>query len=225
MLNKNRRFDYILETLRSNLHEGKWVKGDRLPTLQVLAKNFDVSISTIREALRVLQDQGLVSIEQGRGIFVIEEFKNFKKSDKNDFNIIDLMHLNEARLILEPALAENAARQAFLSEIGSIIKSVELMKQLAKENKPTIKEDMNFHMLIAYATHNDVLIEIYEKLQEKLKSSRNYTNIPNMIEKAIHYHSIIAKAIEERDVNKAKSAMEAHISTNWELGFYKFQER
>src|SRR5699024_3592253 len=116
MLNKNRRFDYILETLHSNLHEGKWVKGDRLPTLQVLAKNFDVSISTIREALRVLQDQGLVSIEQGRGIFVIEEFKNFKKSDKNDFNIIDLMHLNEARLILEPALAENAARQAIISE-------------------------------------------------------------------------------------------------------------
>lgn len=225
LLNQKDRFNHILKTLKKKLETGEWGPGDRLPTLPVLAETFKVSVATIREALRVLQSQGLISIEQGRGIFVnskIDHITNLNKKDDTSFTIIDLMHLIEVRMVLEPSFAEAAAKQAFSNEINAICQSAEAMDELAKNNKSTVEEDMNFHMLIARATHNGMLIEIYEQLQEKLQAGRSHTNIPGMIEKATHYHTIIAGAIKDRDPQRAKMFMEAHIEANRELALHQF---
>lgn len=222
MRNQNDRFNHILKAFEKKLEIGEWAPGDRLPTLALLAKEFNVSVATIREVLRVLQSQNYISIEQGRGMFVNNDLMNimnfeFPSYDSNLFTIGDLMQLIEVRSILEPTFAEIAAKQAFVDEIKSICQSAERMSRLVERQESTVEEDLHFHMLIARATHNRVWIEIYEQLQGRLKAGRTHTNIPAMKEKASHYHSMIAKAIRERNHEKAKMYMASHMEGNHEL--------
>lgn len=225
--NKNDRFNHILKTLLKKLESGEWAPGDRLPTLPVLAETFQVSIATIREALRVLQSKNLISIEQGRGIFVNRDVLHIMNSSSNkteraSFTIKDLMQLIEVRSVLEPSFAETAAKQAFSDEIKAICQSAKRMAKLAEQNESTVEEDMHFHMLVARATHNEIWIEIYEQLQDRLQAARSHTNIPGMIEKAAHYHFIIAEAIRDRAPEKAKMFMKSHMEGNRELALYQF---
>jgi GntR family transcriptional regulator, transcriptional repressor for pyruvate dehydrogenase complex len=227
--NQNDRFNHILKTLEKKLEIGEWAPGDRLPTLPILAKEFNVSVATIREVLRVLQSQDYISIEQGRGMFVNNNLMNMKNSDSSRddstlFSIVDLMQLIDVRSTLEPTFAEIAAKQAFAEEITSICQSAERMTKLAERQESTVEEDMHFHMLIARATHNDVWIEIYEQLHERLKAGRTHTNIPGMKEKAAHYHSMIACAIRERNHEKAKMYMASHMEGNRELALVQLNK-
>lgn len=222
MQNQNDRFNRILQIFQDKLESGIWVPGQKLPTLSVMAKEFEVSVATIREALRVLQSQGFISIEQGRGTFVKENTPHQKTIEK--FSIMDLIHLIEVRSLIEPAFAESAAKQAYEEEIKAIRESAEKMATLASQNESTVMEDMHFHLLIAKATHNDIWIEIYENLQGKLRLARNHTTIPGMIEKAVNYHRMIATAIEERNPEKAKMHMSSHMEATQEFAFYRFKD-
>lgn len=104
---KQTAFQATIELMKQKILDGEWAPGDRLPTLQQLAADFSVSVTTVREALRILESQGNVSIEHGRGMYVrndplllddpavaLEELENI--------SIVDLL---EARLLIEPELA------------------------------------------------------------------------------------------------------------------------
>lgn len=222
MQNQSDRFNRILQIFQDKLESGTWLPGQKLPTLSAMAKEYEVSVATIREALRVLQSQGFISIEQGRGTFVKQNTPNTATIEK--FTIMDLIHLLEVRSLIEPAFAESAAKQAFEEEIKAISESAERMAALASQNESTVKEDMHFHLLVAKATHNDIWIGIYENLQGKLRLARNHTTIPGMIEKAVNYHRRIAKAIEERNPEKAKMLMASHMEATQEFAFYRFKD-
>jgi GntR family transcriptional repressor for pyruvate dehydrogenase complex len=227
--NQNDRFNHILKSFEKKLEAGEWVPGDRLPTLPVLAKEYSVSVATVREVLRVLQSQNIISIEQGRGMFVNEHMMNLMNSDvprdpKPIFTIGDLLQLIEVRSVIEPTFAEIAAKQAYADEITSICQSAERMSRLVERNESTVEEDLHYHLLIARATHNEVWIEIYEQLQERLKSGRGHTNIPGMKEKAAHYHLMIAEAIRERNPEKAKMHMVSHMEGNRELALFQLSQ-
>lgn len=229
MWNKNGRFNHILRSLELKLEVGEWAPGDRLPTLPILAKEFNVSVATVREALRVLQGQNLISIEQGRGMFVNKDTMNVMNSNSPDdtnplSSFVDLLQLIEVRSNIEPTFAEIAAKQAYADEIKSICQSAERMSKLVESQETTVDEDLHFHLLIARATHNEVWIEIYEQLQGRLKAGRCHTNIPGMKEKAAHYHLMIANAIRERNPDKAKMYMVSHMEGNRELALFQLSQ-
>jgi len=218
-----------LNIFKDKLESGEWGPGDRLPTLPTLADTYLVSVATIREALRVLQSQGLISIEQGRGSFVNQDVNDIlnkasRINSESDLSIPikDLIYLIDVRSVLEPAFAETAAKQAFPDEVKAITRSAQRMADLVEKNKSTIEEDMLFHMLVVRATHNEIWVEIYEHLQERLHAARGHTNIPKMKAKAAHYHSIIAEAIQDRDPERAKMYMKSHMEGNRELVLYQF---
>jgi DNA-binding FadR family transcriptional regulator len=224
--NQNDRFNHILKTLERKLESGEWAQGERLPTLPLLAKEFNVSIATVREVLRVLQSQNLISIEQGRGIFVNKDQMNIMNAGNypttnSTISVVDLLQLIDVRSTIEPNFAEIAAKQAYSNEIKSICQSAERMSSLVERHESTVKEDLHFHLLIAYATHNQVWIEIYEQLQGRLKAGRVHTNISEMKEKAVHYHLMIANAISERNPEKAKMYMASHMEGNRELAIFQ----
>jgi GntR family transcriptional regulator, transcriptional repressor for pyruvate dehydrogenase complex len=227
--NQNDRFNHILKTLEKKLETGEWATGNRLPTLPLLAKEFNVSVATVREVLRVLQSQNLISIEQGRGIFVNKDMMNLTNhsvpSDTNaSFTIADLLQLIDVRSTIEPTFAEIAAKQAYSDEIKSICQSAERMSRLVEQHESTMEEDLHFHFMIARATHNEVWIEVYEKLQNRLKAGRGHTNIAGMKEKAAHYHLMIANAIRERNPEKAKMYMASHMEGNRELALFQLSQ-
>ncbi|MDW0116203.1 FCD domain-containing protein [Sporosarcina thermotolerans] len=74
---------------------------------------------------------------------------------------------------------------------------------------------------IVEATHNEYALIVYDNLQIELKRMRAYTRRPDMIEKAVHYHEMIANAIANRDSHNAKMLMESHLQNNSELAMYE----
>jgi len=59
-----------LHEVESRIQDGIWRPGDRLPTLQSLSQSLQVSVSTLREVLRILEHRNVIAIEQGRGMFL-----------------------------------------------------------------------------------------------------------------------------------------------------------
>ncbi|MFC3419039.1 FadR/GntR family transcriptional regulator [Salinicoccus hispanicus] len=209
-------FDNIYNSLFNDITQGKIKNGEKLPSVSNLSDKYGIGVSMMREVLRALQSQSIIRIEQGRGSFVIYE-PGSNKLFVSKSEIRELLDLTRFRAMLEPSFARTAAVQAFQTEIDMIIESAEKMADLAKNNEKTKDEDLNFHMLIAKATHNAYSIKVYEELQEELAKARKHTNIPGMKEKAAHYHLMIAEAIKTRNSGQAEMYMRSHLESNEEL--------
>ncbi len=214
------QYHQLLEVIEKQIESEEWKAGTRLPTMSELAAKHKVANSTIREVYRALESKGYVAIQQGRGTIVTYDssmqFTNLSRS-----SFMSLLKLTEFRAIIEPAFAALAAREAYNHEIVLITESAEIMKEMAENNQVTTSEDLRFHRLIVEATHNEYALKVYGNLQDELKRMRAYTKKPGMVEKAVHYHQMIANAIASRDPHNAKMLMESHLQSNSELAMYE----
>lgn len=209
-------FNTVYDKLKDEITSGSLTEGTKLLSLAKLSDKYDVGVSTVREVLRALQSQSFVKIEQGRGTFVTYDAK--KRNDSvSKSEVRDLMDLTSFRTMVEPSFAGIAAVQAFQFEIDLIVESANRMAELAEKGEDTKEEDLTFHLLIAKATHNAYTIKFYEDFQEQLSMGRKHTNVPGMIEKAAHYHLMIAEAIRTRNSSQARMYMQAHMESNEEL--------
>lgn len=147
--------------------------GQRLPSELELAEEFGVSRSVIREALRMLEAAGLVTIKKGPtgGIFAADGFhkpisdllKNLIASGR-----ADIVHVFDVRLLVEPQIAAEAARKATASDIA------ELNRLLAEgeRNGGTAVDlrytNLHFHLLLAQISRNPILNVLVESLVEQV---------------------------------------------------------
>jgi DNA-binding FadR family transcriptional regulator len=217
-------YQKILDEMKSKIENEEWTAGTRLPTINQAAAKYKVGNSTIREVYRSLESGGYVSIQQGRGTFVVYDgamqFTNINRS-----SFMKFIRLTEFRLMIEPSFAAEAAQQAYNDEIKKIMESPQIMKELAENNQSTHEEDLRFHMLICQATHNQYAIKAYEDLQEELMLMHSHAKKEEMIEKAVHYHEMIANSIANRDANNARMYMQSHLEAkNSELAMYELLE-
>src|SRR5690554_6393090 len=109
----------ILHELKQRFEEVKWNSGQKLPSLAALASEFKVGVSTVREALRILENNGYLLIEQGRGMCV-RSHNNWQQSNHLDLSDLpsgDLLSLQEFRILLEPEMAKLAAERALSGQI------------------------------------------------------------------------------------------------------------
>jgi GntR family transcriptional repressor for pyruvate dehydrogenase complex len=87
------------------------------------------------------------------------------------------------------------------------------MESLAREGEDFIEPDVRFHELIFLASHNPVLAKILSALAPLLLDSRRLTSrIPGATEKAIHFHKLIAIAIQEGNAEAARALMYQHVN-------------
>ncbi|WP_080848755.1 FadR/GntR family transcriptional regulator [Cytobacillus gottheilii] len=212
------QYHELLSEVETKIESEEWKNGMRLPSMNELSTQYNVANSTVREVYRALESKGYIAIQQGRGTFVTY---NSNKQFANRSSFMELLRITEFRTIIEPAFAALAAREAYKNEIDLIIESAEIMRVMAENNQVTTSEDLRFHRLIVEATHNEYALKVYENLQEELKRMRAYTRRPDMVEKAVHYHQMIANAIANRDPQNAKMLMESHLQSNSELAMYE----
>lgn len=177
----------------------------------MLSQELGVGVSTLREVLRTLEVRRIVTIEQGRGMFVRADLSLFDAIPQ-DMTPFSLMELFEARRIIEPQLAFLAAQRGFMEEIEEIGRVAGRMSQLVDRHENFSVEDVAFHKLIAKAAHNEVLHDMFRTIEPKFVQGRQYTNmIPGMIEKSAHYHLMIADSLNQRNAEQSKSLMQSHI--------------
>jgi GntR family transcriptional regulator, transcriptional repressor for pyruvate dehydrogenase complex len=207
-------YETVLDHIKSELLKGNLQAGDRLPTVVEMAEKLRIAPSSVREAYRVLETLGVLSVTQGRGTFVSSTVSasNGLMSGLQFAEKQSMSHLLETRKLLEPAVAAMAAQRATPSEIEAIMTAVEEMEVLARDGKDFVEPDVRFHELIFMAAHNSVLAKIQLALSDVLLDSRRVTSrIPGATEKAVHYHKLIAMAIKERKPEAARILMYQHV--------------
>jgi len=195
----------------------KYLPGSKLPSENELCKMFGVSRTSVREALQILNVQGLVSIEKGRGIFVknlsSESVSNsilkfFEHRFQGDY-FFDLIH---ARQIIEPGIAYLAALNRTDEDLIKLEKDITDIKN----NEDHIKHgeyDMSFHMHLAYASSNKLLPLLLKPIHRLMPSVKSniMVNVPDAKEAAVVWHTKIFNNVKNREAEEAKNSMVAHL--------------
>lgn len=212
--NKSSVYQQTLDKLNKNIMDENWKPGQRLPTMKQLAKEMDASLTIIREALRTLENQGVVSIEHGRGIYLRNDPNAVYPNGTGKKEKLSLLSILNARLLVEPEQAFYCAKQA---DASLCQKLQDLAYQLDKEmqvNDHFLSTDLKFHQMIAEGAEQPSLMIMTESLGEYQLESRRMTNtLPQMRTKAALYHQLIAAAITTHNAKEAKQLMTMHIES------------
>jgi GntR family transcriptional repressor for pyruvate dehydrogenase complex len=184
----------------------------------MLAEELGVSRTTIREAVKMLVANDVLTIQRGRGTFVTANPD--KRNDpfgisylKDKKNLV--LNWFEMRLILEPASVRLVAERASDEEIKEIVRYERETAQLIKEGKPYLEADKKFHSAIAKATHNKVIELMLPAIEAAVRDAiitAAYVGTDKLsAENALVNHRLIAGFLEKRDADGAALAMYCHI--------------
>jgi len=187
--------------------------GQSLPGENVLAEMLGVSRSTLREAIKILAGQGMLTVKRGRGTFVSEElavreydFANLEQAKK------DLKDLYEARLLFEPEMAALACDRATDEEIKAIMDIEAAIEKAISEGQDHSELGKKFHNSIVIAAHNQFLLNLVPVIDEAIDEVLSLVEGNNEVDSyTISDHRMIADFISRRDAVGAKHAMSIHL--------------
>jgi GntR family transcriptional repressor for pyruvate dehydrogenase complex len=177
--------DEILKAVKS----GSLKPGDKLPSDRDLAKMFGVGRGSVREAITALVILGLMEVLPGRGTFIKADFKGTASIDTKLDTFLseeDILDLIEIRECLEVKAIEVAAEKADKKDMDRIGEAINRMKETKDDMKSFFRADYDFHIAIAEACGNVVLVKLirmfvemmhkrYKELPESLTSPDNAT--------------------------------------------------
>jgi GntR family transcriptional repressor for pyruvate dehydrogenase complex len=184
-----------------------------LPAERSLAEQLGVSRTVVREATKRLEQQGLLEVQHGTGIRVVDKLHR-PLNGSLELLIPDiaerLQQLNETRLSIEPDAAGLAAQRATKEQIRALHR-IHAELEAASDNTAAIVADLNFHRALAEASGNLIFRLILDSLAEVGLASRQRTIGRIGKATAIEHHAEVLNAIEARDSDAARQAMRRHI--------------
>lgn len=211
--------ELIISQIRTAILDGTIRPGERLPAERELVNRFNASRIAIREALKALEASGLVSIRPGSGVFVANA--DATKMSESLYSIlrihnISLNEVTEARLIFEPHVARLAAERITQQDLARLEKNIEETVAVVASGAPATAENIEFHALLAEATHNTV---IAMTMKTMLESAREMTSAEKgtpaqrtkVSRYSVHDHRKIATALRSKDPQMVYELMHEHI--------------
>ena len=220
-VSEGRYSDLISEQIKKAILKGDFQSGDKLPSEKEMMEQFGVSRVPLREALRILESAGFITIKQGvsGGAFISDlDFKPVFESLDSMFILskIDLREIYETRLLLEPAVAQLASQRA---TDNNLIKIREINGQTEKIDKDNRKESLmahiEFHQYLAKITQNymlQILLDSFSSLISKHIDRLLLTK--EKLKKAHWFHEKIIKAMEQKRHEEVYTIMEEHLKYN-----------
>ncbi|SDJ17416.1 FadR/GntR family transcriptional regulator [Salimicrobium halophilum] len=212
-------YEQVADSLIEMIKNGDLSPGDKLESVETLARNFDVGRSAIREALSGLRSMGLLEMKQGEGTYVKEfEASKFTLPVPSAFlmNIKDVKELYQVRKMLEVGTAGLAAEHHDDEDLEAIHSALQAMKKADKEELAE-KADHDFHMAIVKATHNDMLTYLMGSVSEIMAETiRDTRRVLLYTEEKAHdlfsEHEKIYNAIKNNNSDLAEKAMYTHLA-------------
>ncbi|RSL33522.1 FadR family transcriptional regulator [Salibacterium salarium] len=209
-----RAADYI----KQYILEGKYNVNQKLPGEREMAENLKVSRNTVREAYKILEAYGYITIKHGTGIFVASEEHQISKMASFFFVSTDQVEdLFAIRKILENsavAWAIEYSTDQQLHELADIVEEAKWITKKENDYQKLAVLDHKFHLTLANMSGNTVLIHVMHNLIDLLKESRIQSiKIPSRPVKSVDEHADIIHAIKERDVSKAQYYMAEHLES------------
>jgi len=217
-------FQRISDQIRELIFSGVLKPGDKLPSEKEIAGQFRTGRMVVREALRILEQSGLVYIKQGSlgGAFVRSPDTTVitrSISDLVKIGDVTIRELTETRLGIEKVILEFAISRITQDDLDLLKKNIEDSEKTILDGKRATKEHLDFHILIAQSTKNRLFEMIIESIMnvvfsymQKVKPTKEDSI------KVLNSHKEIYKAIQERNLARAKKELEKHfLDVNSEL--------
>ena len=213
MIKKNSLPKQIADIIEKDIKNGKYKVGEKIPTEPILVKMFGCSRNTIREAVQSLIHAGLLKACQGNGTFVVAK----ERIEVDFYELMEEMNednILEVRNMLEYKIIELAIKRANERDIENIYKALLERNRMIDRVKENTISDLDFHLSIAYATHNELIVNIYKYvstyfasiISKKIKISREKE------EKLNKLHEDLYSAILNKNVDWGKEIINAIIN-------------
>lgn len=211
-----RAYEQLAALLRERITSGELSVGDRLPSETALAKQAGVSRSTVREALRILEQGGLVERASPRIMVVADrsDHPSFRELRRElHRHNVTFHHLHEALLTIDPELTRLAAIRAGKSDLQALHRNLDEQEQHLDHLAEWSRLDVEFHATIAELSANPALIIAREPVSQLLLPALyRFMDTKDMAEHATNYHRRIISEIEVRDPDTAAAVMRRHIN-------------
>lgn len=195
----------VAKQLQQQIASGKYILGQKLPPESKLMEEFGVGRSSIREAVRVLSNTGIVRVQQGLGTFV--EFKNGAVVPWYErLRGAKGYELNEVRQLLELKIAEKAALNRTAKDITTLKKLLQARYDavIGNDIEACIESDIRFHIAIADAAKNDILADLYKTIAAQIKRSFKEVYHDTKVFLSRHdEHKALLKSIIDKNPKKA----------------------
>lgn len=209
LINRKSLADEVADGIRRQLSLGTFKVNEKLPIEPELMKMFGVGRSTIREAIKLLVNSGLLRVQQGVGTFVERTFSSQEPMDQR-LKRADKVELDEVRQLIEMKIAEKAALNRTEEDIEKIEHFLSLRKRAADEGlvEECIEADIQFHIAIANAAKSDVLADIYKTASTHLKNwfLEVYKDTQTFQESYVLHQQLLAHIIAKNSVAAWKTA-------------------
>lgn len=207
------------ETLKKMIvEEHIYNYGEKLPNENELSQKLGISRTTLREAIRTLISNGVLTVKRGKGTYVAEQIDQYAQGiEVNDFlkKQVTLRDLYETRLIFEPEAAALACKRATDEEIEEILRLGEICQKELKADpcgKKRIESESAFHGAILKASHNEFLGQFLPILTNTIQKTIELNfNLEIIAEEAYKDHIMIMNFLEKRDTLGVKSAVTIHL--------------
>ncbi|SDL62348.1 DNA-binding transcriptional regulator, FadR family [Pedobacter sp. ok626] len=207
MIKRKSLADEVAFKIQEQISFGKYKVNEKLPIEPELMKSFGVGRSTIREAIKILANSGLLRVQQGVGTFVEQSTSNREPMEQR-LKRANVQDLDEVRQLLEMKIAEKAAINRTDSDIIAIKAHLENRKKSAAAGliEDCIEADVQFHIAIAEASKNEILADLYRSTSIHLKNwfLQIYPDTA-VFEETYSLHEQLLKSIIAGDAKKAWS--------------------
>ncbi len=211
----------IAEQIKSAIHAGSMKPGEKLPSERELAEVFKASRVSVREALKRLETFGLLTVKVGRGVFVAQMDSTHMSESLSSLLRMrsgTLDDLTEGRLIFEPSIARLAAERITPEELLVLEDNVAAVESGIRAGVSVYEKNIEFHSLIAQATHNistaltmESLLKVVSDAAFRTAEQSTVQRINEFAGQAARVHKEIVRSFKKKNPQQAYKSMEKDI--------------
>jgi DNA-binding FadR family transcriptional regulator len=218
-----RAYEQLASVLRERITSGALREGDRLPSEAALAQQAGVSRSTVREALRTLQEAGLIGRASPKVMVVRQQtddpaYRELTHALRR--RRVTFHHLHEALLTIEPELTRLAAERADAADVRELRANLDAQGRALEHYAEWSRLDEEFHLTIAEMSANPALVIARTPItQLLLPTVHGFIASAKQTSAALRFHERILSEIEAHDPDLAAAVMRRHVNdfaTAWE---------
>jgi DNA-binding FadR family transcriptional regulator len=218
-IERRKVYEQIAEQLMAQISARRLRPGDPLPTERELTHLYRAGRSSVREALRMLESKGLIEAVDG-GSFAVAAYANPLNSSLQLLLNLDqatMVDIYELRRILECEAAALAAERHTEAHLELMDAAIDEMARGLQSSGPERAElyidgDLRFHLAIAEATRNGVILHTMRALRELIRRAlMSVILVPESAERSSEQHRRVRDAIAARDADRARAEMRAHL--------------
>jgi GntR family transcriptional repressor for pyruvate dehydrogenase complex len=218
-IDKSKLYTSIVDQIVEGIQSGAFPREAALPSEREFAEQLGVSRGSLREAIRILEHAGILDVRTGSGTYVAKTeipttlALRARAELLGEHSPLDVM---VARKVLEPLCAEQAARHRLTRDSALIHAAIGKQADPDATDEQKDEGDFGFHLAVACATHNPVLVTLAESLvglmQESMWRTHKHRSWQRpQLESYIGQHRLIAECIEEGDPLGAARVMRKHL--------------